>query len=217
MYQGLYRKSLYRMHVTHHPQLVHHQEIRAIRTPVDPTLMLQYEATPVPAPAEENTLETRTPGADPSVPSTLTVSEHWPAQGTNVLTPALAPVDTTLSAESSTTTPPAHACQTMSGTHSEGAVSNPSPLSLTLATPTLVVAVHWPDKLGTSVNVLVLRIYSEIRTESVSRSVSLTATARLTKHAAHITATTHVWEYVAETHNVMSEITPHSVLVCPGT
>ena len=88
--------------------------------------MLQYEATPVPAPAEENTLETRTPGADPSVPSTLTVSEHWPARGTNVSTPALAPVDTMLSAELSTTTPPVHACQTMSGTHSEGAVSNVS-------------------------------------------------------------------------------------------
>ena len=205
--------------------------------------MLQYEATPVPVPAEEISLETRTPGADPSVPSTPTVSEHWPAQGTNVSTPALAPVDTMLSAELSTTTPPAHACQTMSGTHSEGAVSNvstacfyftilgfwpvgsgiyqklfqPSQLSLTRATPTLVVAVHWPDRLGTNVNVLVLRIFSEIRTESVIRSVSLTATARLTKHAAHITATTHVWESVAETHNVMSEITPHSVLVCLGT
>ena len=80
-----------------------------------------------------------------------------------------------------------------------------------------MVAVHWPDKLGTSVNALVLQTCSEIHTENVSRSVSLTATAPLTKHADPITVTTLVLVSVVAMLNVMSEITPHFVLVCQDT
>jgi len=77
-----------------------------------------------------------------------------------------------LSVGSSTTTLPAHVCQIMSEILSEGAVLNLSLLLPTRATPTLAAVVHWPGKWVTSAFALVLQIYSGIRTESVSRSVS---------------------------------------------
>ena len=48
----------------------------------------------------------------------------------------------------------------------------PSLLLPTHATPTLAAGGHWPGKWVTSVFALVLQIYSGIRTENVSLSVS---------------------------------------------
>jgi len=71
-------------HVIHHQQPHHLPEILATLTLAELMLTLQLEATLAHVPAEENTLETRTPAVGQNVRSTQTVSEHWPAPGTSV-------------------------------------------------------------------------------------------------------------------------------------
>lgn len=85
-------------------------------------LTLKFAEEVASAPAGQSTLETPTLGADPSVLSTLTATEHLPAEGTtNATTPAPEPVASMPFAKSSTTTRPAAACLVTSEIPSAGA------------------------------------------------------------------------------------------------